>query len=77
MLCGVVTHRQPHRRKTDPGIRGLGRDERPHGMLTVTTGEITGNGSGLEIACPCGVTFERWVTPEDAAEDLAMLARLN
>jgi hypothetical protein len=46
-------------------------------MLTVTTGEITGNGSGLEIAWSCGVTFERWITPREEAEDLAMLALLN
>jgi hypothetical protein len=29
------------------------------------------------IAYPCGLTFERWITPEEAADDLAMLARLN
>jgi hypothetical protein len=23
------------------------------------------NGYLLTVACPCGVTFERWVTPED------------
>jgi hypothetical protein len=29
------------------------------------------------VACPCGVTFERWIFADDAAEDLAYLARLN
>jgi hypothetical protein len=31
----------------------------------------------LRVLCPCGITFERWITPEQAAEDVAMLARLN
>jgi hypothetical protein len=26
----------------------------------------------LTVACLCGVTFERWVTPQDAAEDLLL-----
>jgi hypothetical protein len=50
---------------------------RPHGALTATTGELTPNGYRLEVACPCGVTFERWITPREATEDLAILARLN
>ena len=40
---------------------------RPHGTLTATTGELTPNGYRLEVACPCGVTFERWITPDEAA----------
>jgi hypothetical protein len=52
-------------------------EHRPHGTLTATTGELTPNGSRLEVACPCGVTFERWITPEEAAMDLVVLARLN
>jgi hypothetical protein len=27
--------------------------------------------------CPCGVVFERWVTPEDAELDLLRAAGLN
>ena len=27
------------------------------------------NGYLLTVACPCGVVFERWVTPEDAELD--------
>jgi len=50
---------------------------RPHGTLTDDAGEVTPNGYRFWIACPCGVTFERWITPREAAEDLAMLARLN
>jgi hypothetical protein len=43
---------------------------RAHGRLTPTVGEQTPNGYRLAIACPCGVTFERWMTPQDALEDL-------
>jgi hypothetical protein len=52
-------------------------EHRPHGTLAATTGELTPNGYRLEVACPCGVTFERWITPREATEDLAILARLN
>ena len=52
-------------------------DHRPHGALMGDAGEVTPNGYRLEVSCPCGVTFERWVTPQEAAEDLAILVRLN
>jgi hypothetical protein len=52
-------------------------DHRPHGTLTGDAGEPTPNGYRLWIACPCGLTFERWITPQEAGDDLAMLARLN
>lgn len=45
--------------------------------MKATTGEVTADGYRLEVACPCGVTFERWITLQEAAKDLAMLARLN
>ena len=48
----------------------------PHGRLTPTVGAETPNGYRLAVACPCGVTFERWVTPQDALEDL-LRARLR
>ena len=35
------------------------------------------NGYLLTVACSCGVTFERWVTPEEADADLLRLASLN
>lgn len=50
---------------------------RPHGPLTAATGALTPNGYRLSIACMCGLTFERWITPEEAARDLLALARLN
>ena len=43
---------------------------RPHGALTGDATEPAGNGCLLTVACPCGVTFERWITPQDAAVDL-------
>jgi hypothetical protein len=50
---------------------------RSHGRLTADTGALTPNGYRLTVACLCGVTFERWITPEEAARDLVVLARLN
>jgi len=52
-------------------------EHQPDGTLTATNGELTPNGYRLEVAGPCGVTFERWITPREAAGDLVMLARLN
>lgn len=49
----------------------------PHGGLEGTTGELTPNGYRLAVTCACRVTFERWITPEEAAGDLAVLARWN
>ena len=49
---------------------------RAHGGLTRTVGELTPNGYRLELACSCDVTFERWVTAQDAVVDL-LKARLG
>jgi hypothetical protein len=40
--------------------------EPPHGTLSAHATEPTWNGYLLTVACPCGVVFERWVTPQDA-----------
>jgi hypothetical protein len=53
------------------------RHHRPHGPLTADATEPAWNGYLLTVACPCGVTFERWVTPEDAEVDLLRWASLN
>jgi hypothetical protein len=45
---------------------------RSHGPMTGAATEPAWNGYLLSGACPCGVTFERWVTPLDAAEDLLL-----
>ncbi len=41
-----------------------------HGRFAHTVGDPTPNGYRLEVGCPCGVTFERWVTTQDAVDDL-------
>jgi len=43
---------------------------RPHGELTWWTTQPTAKGYSVRVACPCGVTFERWVLPQNAEEDL-------
>jgi hypothetical protein len=43
---------------------------RPHGAMTADATEPVWNGYLLTVAWPCGVTFERWVTPQDATVDL-------
>ena len=53
------------------------RDHRPHGGMTVDATEPASNSYRLTVACACGVVFERWVTPQDADEDLVRLAWLN
>jgi hypothetical protein len=52
-------------------------DHRPHGRLTADATVPAWNGYLLTVACPCGVVFERWVTPEDAEVDLLRWASLN
>jgi len=48
-----------------------------HGSLTGNATEPAWNGYLPTVACPCGVTFARWVTPEEAGADLLRLASLN
>ena len=43
---------------------------RGHGRLTADAGDATPDGYRLEIACSCRVTFEWWVTEQDAIDDL-------
>ena len=51
---------------------------RPHGRLESDMGDLTANGYRLAVACcSCGVTFHRWVTPREAAEDLVVRAPRN
>ena len=52
-------------------------DHRPHGSLAADATEPAWNGYVLTVACPCGVVFGRWITPEDADADLVRVARLN
>jgi hypothetical protein len=48
---------------------------RPDGELRASATPPTLNGYRLEVACPCHVVFERWVFSDDAAIDMALLAR--
>ena len=52
------------------------RDHRAQGPLTGDATEPAWNGYLLTVTCPCGVVFERWITPQDAAVD-SMLADLR
>ena len=52
-------------------------DHHPHGTMTVEATEPGLNGYLITVACPCGVLFERWVTPLDAESDLVTWARTN
>ncbi len=54
-------------------LEDFARDHRQHGALTGDATEPAWNGYLLSAACPCGVVFERWVTPQDAAVALADL----
>jgi hypothetical protein len=38
-------------------------NHRAHGPLTADATEPAWNGYLLQMACPCGVVFERWVPP--------------
>ena len=53
------------------------RDHRSHGTLTADATEPAWNGYRLTVACPCGVVFGRWVTPEDAELDLRKIVSLT
>jgi hypothetical protein len=50
---------------------------RPHGDLVADASTPGPNGYRLEVRCPCGVVFERWVTPDDTGVELALYARWN
>ncbi len=52
-------------------------DHRRHGTLTADATEPAWNGYLLTVACPCGVVFGRWITPEEADADLLRIASLN
>ncbi len=52
-------------------------DHRPPRRPTADATEPAWNGYLLTVACPCGVVFERWVTPEEADRDLVVMALRN
>ena len=43
-------------------LQGFASDHRPHGPLTADATEPAWNGYLLlTVACPCGITFGRWM----------------
>lgn len=52
-------------------------DHCPHGSLAAHATGACMEWFLLTVACPCGVVFERWVTPLDAELDLLRAAGLN
>jgi hypothetical protein len=53
------------------------QDHRAHGTLTADATVPAWNGYLLSVRCSCGVTFERWITPQHADQDLRRLALRN
>jgi hypothetical protein len=53
-----------------PDLEDFVHSHRPHGPLSADATEPAWNAYLLTVACPCGVVFGRWVTPEDADADL-------
>jgi hypothetical protein len=50
-----------------------------HGQCGKLTGDATQRtepGYRLTVVYPCGVVFERWITPEDPTEDMVRTALL-
>ena len=45
---------------------------RPCGGLSGDATEPEANGYMLTVGCSCGVVFRRWVTPEQAADEMVM-----
>jgi hypothetical protein len=52
-------------------------DHRPHGPMTADASPPAWNGYLLTVVCPCGVTLERWVTPDQADRDFIEIALRN
>jgi len=46
---------------------------RPHDPLTTNATEPAWNGHLLTVACSCGVTFRRWITPRRPARIYSQL----
>ena len=52
-------------------------EHREHGQIVGDAKEPMPNGYQVAITCLCRAVVIRWVTPKDAAIDLAALARLD
>ena len=67
----------PSSRALFADLEDFRHDHRPHGPLSADATEPAWNGYLLTVACPCGVVFERWITPWYAELDLLRAAGLN
>lgn len=71
LMCDAPRDMREHRR---PGVFGeLERFVEVHrrcGELTADTEAPNPDGYTLWIACSCGADVRRWVTPDDAEDDL-------
>ena len=61
LTCATVTR---------PARRAFVHLHRTCGTLTGSATEPAWNGYLVTVACSCGVASQRWVTPEEAGEDL-------
>jgi hypothetical protein len=54
-------------------------DDRRRLLLRAALGfpQPRANGYEVTVACACGVTFVRWITPAEAAEELAVLGGMT
>ncbi len=57
-------------------LRGFVLAHRSCGVLRGNADPETPSGYRVWVTCPCVATFDRWVTPEDADEDLLRSALL-
>jgi hypothetical protein len=51
-------------------LRGFVQAHRTCGVLQGNADQKTPEGYCLWVKCPCGASFERWVTPADTEADL-------
>jgi hypothetical protein len=52
-------------------------NHRTHGFMAADATDPAWNGYLLTVACSCGVVFQRWITPEEAAADIVSWTRTN
>ena len=58
-------------------LRGFALSHRSCGVIRGHRGPETPSGYRLEVTCPCGATFERWLAPGDRDAELLREALLG
>ena len=61
---------RPHMPSLYEDLEAFVDRHRAHGRLSADATEPALNGYLLAVGCSCGVVFERWITPEDADQDM-------